>query len=453
MDFTTGIGDDAGKFIGHAFDLTGRNILTRDEYAFIQAHAYLLLAHCLARRRQTNRFPGKDCFSDVGVARPWADAMQAGTYTKLAQVQANSHRCRRGGLGIISPESAVIDVATQLWNSSAPFNAPAPGHMGGTFQGEHQMAGKVLFQFPGQGSQAVGMGGALADAFPAARAVFDEVNEALNEDLFALMQNGPEEDLRLTRNAQPALFAASMAAVAVLREATGKPVHEMADFVAGHSLGEYSALAAAGTLATGDAAKLLRLRGDSMQSAVPPGDGAMAAILGADEAMIDDIVAESAAAGVIQLANDNAPGQIVVSGAAAAVDHAIEAAKARGIRRAIKLPVSAPFHCAMMQPAAEAMAAALQDADMTDASVPVLCNVTAAGEADAGQLRANLVTQVTGRVRWRETLLTAQAEGVTRFVELGTGKVLSGLVKRTLEDVAIVNLDGADDLDSVLTQL
>ncbi len=315
------------------------------------------------------------------------------------------------------------------------------------------MTGKVLFQFPGQGSQAVGMGGALADAFPVARAVFDEVNDALGEDLFALMQTGPEEDLRLTRNAQPALFAASMAAVAVLKDATGKPVHEMAQFVAGHSLGEYSALAAAGTLAIGDAARLLRLRGDSMQGAVPPGEGAMAAILGADEAIIDEIVVESATEGAIQLANDNAPGQIVVSGSATAVDHAIEAAKARGIRRAIKLPVSAPFHCSMMQPAADAMASALEDAAMNDSAVPVICNVTAAVESNASQLRANLVHQVTGRVRWRETLLAASEAGVTTFVELGTGKVLSGLVKRTLEDMAMVNLDGADDLDSVLAQL
>ena len=315
------------------------------------------------------------------------------------------------------------------------------------------MTGKVLFQFPGQGSQAVGMGGALADAFPVARAVFDEVNDALGEDLFALMQTGPEEDLRLTRNAQPALFAASMAAVALLKDATGKPVHEMAQFVAGHSLGEYSALAAAGTLAIGDAARLLRLRGDSMQGAVPPGEGAMAAILGADEAIIDEIVVESATEGVIQLANDNAPGQIVVSGSATAVDHAIEAAKARGIRRAIRLPVSAPFHCSMMQPAADAMASALEDAAMNDSAVPVICNVTAAVESNASQLRANLVHQVTGRVRWRETLLAASEAGVTTFVELGTGKVLSGLVKRTLEDMAMVNLDGADDLDSVLAQL
>ena len=315
------------------------------------------------------------------------------------------------------------------------------------------MANKILFQFPGQGSQAVGMGGALASAFPEARAVFDEVNDALGEDLFALMQTGPEDDLRLTRNAQPALFAASMAGLAVLRTATGRDITDMADFVAGHSLGEYSALAAAGTLSIGDAACLLRLRGDSMQGAVPAGDGAMAAILNAEEAVVNEIVAEAAASGVIQFANDNAPGQIVVSGAAAAVDHAIELAKARGIRRAIKLPVSAPFHCDMMQPAAEAMAAALASADMKDAAVPVFCNVTATSETDAAALRENLVTQVTGRVRWRETLLAASAAGVSRFVEIGTGKVLSGLVKRTLDEATIVNLDSADDLDTVLGEL
>ena len=194
------------------------------------------------------------------------------------------------------------------------------------------MAQKIMFQFPGQGSQVVGMGGSLAAAFPEARAVFEEVNDALGEDLFRLMQEGPEDDLRLTRNAQPALFAASMAALAVLQAKTGKQVDEMASFVAGHSLGEYSALAAAGTLEIGEAARLLRLRGDSMQEAVPAGEGAMAAILGAEEAVIDEIIAEASTAGTIQLANDNAPGQIVVSGAAAAVDMAIEGAKARGMR-------------------------------------------------------------------------------------------------------------------------
>ena len=315
------------------------------------------------------------------------------------------------------------------------------------------MSDKILFQFPGQGSQAVGMGGSLASAFPEARAIFEEVNDALGEDLFALMQNGPEDDLRLTRNAQPALFAASMAGLAVLRKAAGRDIAGLATFVAGHSLGEYSALAAAGSLSIADGARLLRLRGDSMQSAVPAGEGAMAAILNADESVVEEIVAESSASGIIQFANDNAPGQIVVSGAAAAVDHAIEVAKARGIRRAIKLPVSAPFHCSMMQPAAEAMAEALAEADMKDAAVPVFCNVTAATETDAGLLRQNLVTQVTGRVRWRETLLAARDSGVSRFVEIGAGKVLSGLVKRTLDDAVIVNLDGADDLDSVMSEL
>ena len=315
------------------------------------------------------------------------------------------------------------------------------------------MSKKILFQFPGQGSQAVGMGTSLADAHPEARAVFDEVNTALGEDLFALMKDGPEDDLRLTRNAQPALFAASMAALAVLRKATGRDIIDLASFVAGHSLGEYSALAAAGALSISDAARLLRLRGDSMQSAVPAGKGAMAAILGAEEAIVEEIVNEAAATGVIQFANDNAPGQIVVSGAADAVDHAIEAAKARGIRRAIKLPVSAPFHCSMMQPAAEAMAAALADAEMQDAAVPVFCNVTAALETRADMLRENLVTQVTGRVRWRETLLAAEAADVSTFVEIGTGKVLSGLVKRTLADAVMVNLDNAGDLDSVVAEL
>ena len=315
------------------------------------------------------------------------------------------------------------------------------------------MADRILFQFPGQGSQAVGMGGSLAAAFPEARKVFEEVNDALGEDLFTLMQNGPEDELRLTRNAQPALFAASMAGLAVLRKVTGREIDTLTDFVAGHSLGEYSALAAAGTLSIADAARLLRLRGDSMQSAVPAGEGAMAAILNAEEDVVNEIVAEAAASGVIQFANDNAPGQIVVSGAAAAVDRAIELAKARGIRRAIKLPVSAPFHCSMMQPAAEAMAEALASANMKDAAVPVFSNVTAATETDAGTLRDNLVTQVTGRVRWRETLLAAKDAGVSRFVEIGTGKVLSGLVKRTLDEAGIVNLDSADDLDSVLGEL
>ncbi|MAA50906.1 MAG: [acyl-carrier-protein] S-malonyltransferase [Gammaproteobacteria bacterium] len=315
------------------------------------------------------------------------------------------------------------------------------------------MSAKTLFQFPGQGSQEVGMGVSLATSFPEARAIFDEVNDALGEDLFALMREGPDEDLRLTRNAQPALFASSMAALAVVKKMTGNTVANLAECVAGHSLGEYSALAAAGTLSITDAARLLRRRGDSMQGAVPAGDGAMAAILNAKEAVIDSILKKASVAGPIQLANDNAPGQIVVSGAVAAVDAAIEFAKDEGIRRAIKLPVSAPFHCTLMQPAADEMAAVLADASMADASLPVYCNVTAGPEQTADRLRDNLVTQVTGRVRWRETLGAVHAAGVTCFVEIGTGKVLSGLVKRTLDDVAIVNLETADDIDTVLGAL
>ncbi len=264
------------------------------------------------------------------------------------------------------------------------------------------MSKKVVFQFPGQGSQAVGMGVALAAEHSVARQVFDEVNDALGEDLFALMAEGPEDEIRLTRNAQPALLATSMAGLAVLREKTGKNIADLASYTAGHSLGEYAALTASGSLGLADAARLLRLRGESMQNAVPVGEGAMAAILGADEALIDEIVTDASDAGVVQLANDNAPGQIVISGATGAVEKAMEIAKDKGLRKVIKLPVSAPFHCSMMSPAAEVMAEALDGVDFADAVVPVVCNVTAAPETKADALKANLVTQVTGRVRWRE---------------------------------------------------
>lgn len=311
----------------------------------------------------------------------------------------------------------------------------------------------IAFMFPGQGSQAVGMGGPLAASHPAARLVFDEVNDALNEDLFKLMQDGPDDALRMTRNAQPALFATSMAAVRVLESELGADLHTVGRMVAGHSLGEYAALAASGSLAIGDAARLLRQRGDAMQDAVPVGAGAMAAILGADEAQITAILADAAATGLVQIANDNAPGQIVVSGAAAAVDASIELAKAAGLRRAIKLPVSAPFHCDLMAPAADVMAEALAVVTMADAKMPVYCNVTAAAETAAANLRANLIMQVTARVRWRESLVAMQEAGATLFIEMGTGKVLSGLVKRGLDDAVAVNLDGPDDLDTVLAAL
>ena len=315
------------------------------------------------------------------------------------------------------------------------------------------MSRKIVFQFPGQGSQVVGMGGELATAYGEARQVFDEVNEALGEDLFAIMRDGPDDAIRLTRNAQPALFATSMAALAVLLAKTGRTVAMLADFTAGHSLGEYAALAAAGSISIADGARLLRLRGDAMQSAVAAGEGAMAAILGTDEAMIDEIVAAAREAGVVQLANDNAPGQIVISGNLEAVERAIEIARDKGLRKVIKLPVSAPFHCDLMAPAADAMADALADITFADAALPVFCNVTAAGERLAGVLKGNLITQVTCRVRWRESLMALDAAGASDFVEIGTGKVLSGLVKRTLNDKTIVNFDSPGDLDAVLAAI
>ena len=312
---------------------------------------------------------------------------------------------------------------------------------------------EIAFLFPGQGSQAVGMGVGLAASHQSAKNVFDEVNDALNENLFEVMANGPDDLIRMTRNAQPALFATSMAAVRVLESELGKPLSDKNAVCAGHSLGEYSALAAAGSLRIGDAAKLLRQRGDAMQEAVPVGAGAMAAILGGDEDQINEIITASKDAGLVEIANDNAPGQIVISGAADAIDKAIDEAKDAGLRRAIKLPVSAPFHCGLMASAAEVMRKALAASRVNDAKMPVFCNVTAAAETSADNLRDNLVTQVTARVRWRESLMAMQKAGCQRYIELGTGKVLSGLVKRSLEDIRIANLDGPDDLDSVLAEL
>jgi [acyl-carrier-protein] S-malonyltransferase len=297
------------------------------------------------------------------------------------------------------------------------------------------------------------MGGRLAATHQAARHVFEEVNDALGEDLFKIMQEGPEDLVRMTRNAQPALFATSMAAARVLEGELGQRLAEVGHMAAGHSLGEYAALAASGTLHIGDAARLLRQRGDAMQEAVPVGEGAMAAILGADEDQITSILAEAQSIGLVQIANDNAPGQLVISGAVQAVDAAIEIAKAAGLRRAIKLPVSAPFHCDLMAPAAGIMERALAEVVMQDAQMPVYCNVSAAPETVAANLQANLVTQVTSRVRWRESLVAMQSDGASIFVELGTGKVLCGLVKRGLEGGVAVNLDGPDDLDSVLAAM
>ena len=287
------------------------------------------------------------------------------------------------------------------------------------------------FVFPGQGSQAVGMGKALADAFPQARAVFAEVDEALGQSLSGLMFEGPEAELTMTANAQPALMAVSLAVLAVLRDEAGVDLARDAAFVAGHSLGEYSALAAAGALPLAATARLLRLRGEAMQAAVPVGVGAMAALLGADPEAAAQIAAEAAAPGeVCQVANDNGAGQVVISGSKAAVERGIEIAEARGIKRAILLPVSAPFHCAMMQPAAEAMARALAEVPLQAPCIPLVANVTAAPVTDPAIIRDLLVRQVTGTVRWRECMATMAGQGVTEFVECGAGRVLSGLVKR-----------------------
>ena len=311
----------------------------------------------------------------------------------------------------------------------------------------------IAFLFPGQGSQTVGMGGAMAASHAAAKQVFEEIDDALGENLFAIMQNGPDDAIRMTRNAQPALFATSMAAVRVLEAELGAPLTSRGGMTAGHSLGEYAALAASGSLSISDAARLLRQRGDSMQSAVPVGEGAMAAVLGGDEDQINAILTDAKSSGLVQIANDNAPGQIVISGDAGAVDAAIEIAKAAGLRRAIKLPVSAPFHCDLMAPAADVMAKILADTKLSDALMPVYCNVSAAAETRSDHLRANLVTQVTARVRWRESLIAMSDAGARKFIELGTGKVLSSLVKRGVESDAVVNLDRPDDLDSVLAEM
>ena len=290
------------------------------------------------------------------------------------------------------------------------------------------------FLFPGQGAQTIGMGRDLAEAYPAARAVFDEVDAALRAPLSRLIWEGDSSELTLTENAQPALMATSIAALRAL-ESEGQGI-ETAAFVAGHSLGEYSALCAAGALGLGDAARLLRLRGQVMQAAVPVGEGAMAALLGLDVAAAEAVAAEAAGAEVCEAANDNDPAQVVVSGHRGAVERAVEIARARGAKRAILLPVSAPFHCALMAPAAEAMAAALAEVAIAPPVVPVVANVRAAGVTDPEEIRRLLVEQVTGRVRWRESVLWMAGQGVTETVELGAGKALSGMVRRIAPQIA-----------------
>ncbi|MGQ7793967.1 ACP S-malonyltransferase [Faunimonas sp. B44] len=308
------------------------------------------------------------------------------------------------------------------------------------------------FIFPGQGSQAVGMGKALADRVPSAARVFEEVDDALGERLSGLIFEGPEDVLTLTRNAQPALLAASMAALAALRE-EGIDVATHAAYVAGHSLGEYSALTAAGSLALADAARLLRIRGDAMQESVPAGQGAMAALLGLDLDAARAIAEEAAGDDVCQAANDNAPGQVVVSGDRAAVARAVEIAKGRGARRAMMLAVSAPFHCALMSPAAEVMADALAKVHIHPPVVPVVANVLASPLADPTQIRQRLVEQVTGTVRWRESIVWLAANGVDRFVEVGAGKVLSGLVKRIAPDAETMVAGTPEEAAAVAAKL
>lgn len=302
--------------------------------------------------------------------------------------------------------------------------------------------------FPGQGAQTIGMGQALAEAYPAARAVFDEVDEALGEKLSELIWEGEADVLTLTQNAQPALMATSIAALRAL-EAEGFKVGDAA-FVAGHSLGEYSALAAAGSLSVADAARLLRTRGRAMQEAVPVGLGAMAALLGLDLATAREVAAEAAGDQVCEAANDNDPAQVVVSGHKAAVERAVEIAKGRGAKRAVLLPVSAPFHCALMAPAADVMAAALAEVDINAPVVPLVANVLAAPVTDPEQIRDLLVQQVTGAVRWRESVEAMGAAGVTEMYEVGAGKALSGMVRRINRDIACKPVGTPDDVKAAL---
>ncbi|KMK67017.1 ACP S-malonyltransferase [Puniceibacterium sp. IMCC21224] len=304
------------------------------------------------------------------------------------------------------------------------------------------------FVFPGQGAQTIGMGRDLAEAYPAAKAVFEEVDAALGENLSGLIWDGDAEVLQLTENAQPALMAMSLACMRAL-ESEGVGI-DSAAYVAGHSLGEYSALTAAGALSITDAARLLRARGRAMQEAVPVGVGAMAALLGLDFATVTEIANEAAGDDICAAANDNDPAQVVVSGHKAAVERAVELAKARGARRAVILPVSAPFHCALMEPAARVMAEALADVDIRQPAVPLVANVTAAAVDTPAAIRSLLITQVTGAVRWRESVSWMAAQGVSEIWEIGAGKALSGMIRRIARDVATRSIQGPDDIRSTL---
>jgi [acyl-carrier-protein] S-malonyltransferase len=312
---------------------------------------------------------------------------------------------------------------------------------------------KRAFVFPGQGSQMPGMGQALAEAFPAARFLFQEIDDALSQHLSRLMFEGPESDLMLTENAQPALLAVSLAVMRVLASEAGFDIARQAAYVAGHSLGEYSALAAAGALSAPAAARLVKRRGQAMQQAVPVGEGAMAALLGLDIDIAREVAIEAAGRQVCAVANDNSPGQIVVSGHKDAVERAIALAAERGARRAIVLPVSAPFHCALMFPAAEIMAEALEEAAWQPPAVPLVANVTAAPTRDLDEIKQLLVEQVTSMVRWRETVLLFAQNQVEEVVELGAGRVLAGLVKRIDRELAAVSVGTPAELEALVKRL
>lgn len=309
------------------------------------------------------------------------------------------------------------------------------------------------FIFPGQGSQTVGMGKDLADTYQTARETFEEINDALGLNLTKIMWEGPDSDLNLTENTQPALMAVSMAVMNVLTKDAGIVLPNVASFVAGHSLGEYAALTAAGSFTLSDTSRLLKLRGQSMQQAVPVGQGAMAAILGLEFDQVKAIALEASASEVCEAANDNAPGQVVISGHKAAVEAAIALATAAGAKRALPLPVSAPFHCALMAPAAEKMKEALAKTSIRPPVVPVVANVTANAVTDPDQIRSLLVEQITGRVRWRESVIWMKEQGVTEMIEIGAGKVLAGLVKRIEGDVASSSVGTPAQIDELVAKL
>jgi [acyl-carrier-protein] S-malonyltransferase len=310
----------------------------------------------------------------------------------------------------------------------------------------------IAFVFPGQGSQAVGMGAELAKAHASARTLFEEVDAALGQKLSQIMFDGPLETLTLTENAQPALMAVSLAVMRVLEE-KGFRLADKVSCVAGHSLGEYSALAAAGALSVADAARLLKIRGQAMQAAVPVGQGAMAALLGVGKEAGEKLAAEAAQGEVCQLANDNEPTQAVISGSKSAVDRAAQLAKAHGVRRFIPLNVSAPFHCALMQPAADAMAEALAKVEIKSPAVPLVANVLASPISDPAEIRQRLIQQVTGTVRWRECVARMAADGVTDIYEIGSGKVLAGLAKRIVPTLNAVSVGTPQDVEAVLSAL